>query len=63
MAVFLLYWVAVGILLLVGFIQLIVKAVKDQPLKPALRLLIIGVILLVVGAGACVAILSNMRFH
>ncbi|SMD06430.1 hypothetical protein [Pedobacter africanus] len=63
MAVFLLYWVAVGILLLIGFIQLIVKAVNDQPLKPALRLLIIGVILLVVGAGACVAILSNLSIH
>ena len=60
---FLLYWAAVAILLLVGFIQLIVKSVKNEPLKPALRLLIIGVILVVIGAGACAVILSNLSIH
>jgi len=60
---FLLYWAAVAILLLVGFIQLIVKSVKNEPLKPALRLLIIGVVLVVIGAGACAVILSNLSIH
>ncbi len=63
MALFLVYWVAVGLLLLVGFIRLIVDAVNNKPLKPALTLLIIGVILIVVGAGACAVILSNISIH
>ncbi|MNE91678.1 hypothetical protein D3C80_1893210 [compost metagenome] len=63
MAFFLVYWVAVGLLLLVGFIRLIVDAVNNKPLKPALTLLIIGVILIVVGAGACAVILSNIRIQ
>jgi hypothetical protein len=63
MAFFLVYWVAVGLLLLVGFIRLIVDAVNNKPLKPALTLLIIGVILIVVGAGACAVILSNISIH
>ena len=63
MAFFLVYWVAVGLLLLVGFIRLIVDAVNNKPLKPALTLLIIGVILIVVGAGACAVMLSNISIH
>ncbi|MEQ7799043.1 hypothetical protein ABDJ41_04440 [Pedobacter sp. ASV1-7] len=63
MAFFLIYWAAVGLLLLVGFIQLIVDAVYNKPLKPALTILIIGVILIVVGAGACAVILSNINIH
>lgn len=61
MELFLVYWVIVGILLLVGFIRLIVDAVNNKPLKPALILLIIGVILIVVGAGACAVILSGFN--
>ncbi|MFA4866690.1 MAG: hypothetical protein WC623_00760 [Pedobacter sp.] len=61
MELFLVYWVIVGILLLVGFIRLIVDAVNNKPLKPALILLIIGVILIVVGAGACAVILSGLN--
>lgn len=53
------YWGIAILLVIVGFVMLIVKSVKNQPLKPALQVLITGVILLVIGAGACAALLSN----
>ena len=56
----LLYWAATGLILVVGFVMLIANAVAGKPLKMALRTLITGVILLVIGAGACAVILSNL---
>jgi len=60
---FIIYWVIVVLLFLVGIIQLIVKSTKNQPLKPALRLIIASVIMLVIGAGACAVILSNLSIN
>ena len=54
------YWLAVGVVFLIGLIQLIVKSSKNEPLKPALKLLIISIIMLVIGVGACAAILSGL---
>lgn len=60
MELLILYWAGTGLLLVVGFVMLIANAVMDKPLKTALRLLIAGVILLVIGAGACAAIMSGL---
>lgn len=54
------YWICVAGVLLTGFIMLLVKSSKNLPLKPALRLLIIGVIMIVIGVGACAAMLSGL---
>ncbi|WP_199139738.1 hypothetical protein [Pedobacter sp. ASV12] len=56
----LLYWAFTGILFLVGLIMVIAKSSSSQPVKPGLRLIIISVIMVVVGAGACAAILSGI---
>lgn len=56
----LLYWVATGILFLVGLIMVIAKSSNNQPVKPGLRLIIISVVMVVIGAGACVAILGGI---
>ena len=54
------YWFAVAILFLIGIIQLIVKSSKNEPLKPALKLLIIAVIMVVIGVGACAVIMGGL---
>jgi hypothetical protein len=54
------YWIAVAIIFLVGLVMLIVKSSKNLPLKPALRLLIISVIMLVIGVGACAIMLGSL---
>lgn len=56
----LLYWAVTGILFLVGLITLIAKASNNQPVKPGLRLIIVSVIMVVVGAGACAVILGGI---
>ena len=61
MEIFVIYWLLVGVLFTIGIVQLIIKSVKNQPVKPALKLIIASVILVVVGAGACAVILSNLR--
>jgi hypothetical protein len=60
-ALSMIYWIAVAIIFLVGLVMLIVKSSKNLPLKPALRLMIIAVILLVIGVGACAIILGNLN--
>lgn len=55
------YWLAVGVLFLIGLIQLIVKSSKKEPLKPALKLVIASVIMLVIGVGACALILTGLN--
>lgn len=59
LALFLLYWLAAAVLFLVGLIKLIVALSNDQPAKPALKLIIISVIMLVIGFGACAAMMSG----
>jgi hypothetical protein len=54
------YWIAVVIIFLTGLVMLIIKSSNNLPLKPALRLLIISVVLLVIGVGACAAILGSL---
>ncbi|TCC87046.1 hypothetical protein EZ428_22875 [Pedobacter frigiditerrae] len=54
------YWLTAGVIFLIGLIQLIVKSSKNEPLKPALKLLIISIVMLVIGVGACAAILSGL---
>jgi glucan phosphoethanolaminetransferase (alkaline phosphatase superfamily) len=61
MEIFIVYWVIVALLFVVGIIQVIIKAVKNQPVKPGLKLVIASIIMLVIGAGACAVILSNLN--
>ena len=60
MILIIIYWIAVAVIFFVGLVMLIVKSSKNLPLKPALRLLIISVIMLVIGVGACAVILSGL---
>jgi hypothetical protein len=55
-----LYWLAVAGILLIGLIKLGVSSSKNEPVKPALRLIIISLVMLVIGVGACAAILTGM---
>lgn len=61
MEIFIVYWVIVVLLFVIGIIQVIVKAAKNQSVKPGLKLVIASVIMLVIGAGACAVILSNLN--
>jgi hypothetical protein len=61
MGLFIVYWVVVALLFVIGIIQIIVKAANNQPVKPGLKLVITSVIMLVIGAGACAVILSNLN--
>lgn len=54
------YWLAVGVIFLIGLIKLIIKSSKNEPLKPALKLLIISVVMLIIGVGACAVILGGL---
>lgn len=60
MILIIIYWIAVAVIFFVGLVMLIVKSSKNLPLKPALRLLIISVIMLVIGVGACAVMLSGL---
>jgi hypothetical protein len=57
---FIAYWAAAGIIFLIGLIKLIIAASNGGPAKGGLRLLIISVIMVVIGVGACAMILSNI---
>lgn len=57
------YWIAVGIIFLIGLIKIIVASVNNQPPKPGLKLIIAAIIMLVIGAGACVAIVSGISIR
>jgi len=61
MGIFIIYWVIAVLLFVVGIILIIIKAINDQPVKPGLKLVIASVIMLVIGAGACAVILSNLN--
>jgi hypothetical protein len=61
MGIFIVYWVIVVLLFFIGIIQIIVKATQNQSVKPGLKLVIASVIMLVIGAGACAVILSNLN--
>lgn len=55
------YWLAVAVLFIAGVVQVIIKSVKNEPVRSGLKLIIISVIMLVIGAGACAVILSNLK--
>ncbi|QDW23714.1 hypothetical protein FFJ24_002270 [Pedobacter sp. KBS0701] len=61
MEIFIVYWVIVVLLFVIGIIQIVVKAAKNQPVKSGLKLVIASVIMVVIGAGACAVILSNLN--
>ncbi len=55
-----LYWIVVGIMLLVGLIKLIFGKRTEQNQNPGLKLVIASVIMFVIGGGACALILSGL---
>ena len=55
------YWLVVVVLFIVGVVQVIIKSVKNESVRSGLRLIIASVIMLVIGAGACAVILSNLK--
>ncbi|WP_293788945.1 hypothetical protein [uncultured Pedobacter sp.] len=61
MGIFIIYWAVVVLLFVIGIIQIIIKAANNQPVKPGLQLVIASAIMLVIGAGACAVILSNLK--
>lgn len=61
MGIFIIYWVIAVLLFVIGIVQVIIKAVKNQPVKSGLKLVIASIIMLVIGAGACAVILSNLN--
>jgi multidrug transporter EmrE-like cation transporter len=55
-----LYWIAVGIMLLVGLIRLIFGKRTEKDKTPGLNLVIASVIMFVIGGGACAFLLSGL---
>jgi len=55
------YWAAAGIVFLVGLIKLIIAATNGGSAKSGLWLLIISIIMVVIGAGACALMLSGLN--
>jgi len=47
------------VLFVVGIIQIIIKSSRNEPVKSGLKLVIISVIMVVIGFGACAILLAN----
>ncbi|MDQ0640721.1 steroid 5-alpha reductase family enzyme [Pedobacter sp. W3I1] len=56
---FIIYCLTAVVLFVVGIIQIIIKSSRNEPVKPGLKLLIISVIMVVIGFGACAVLLAN----
>lgn len=56
---FFLYGLAIVGLFIAGIVTIIVKSSNNQPVKLGVQMLIASIILVVIGGGACVAILAN----
>jgi len=56
---FIVYCLTAVVLFVVGIIQIIIKSSRNEPVKPGLKLLIISVIMVVIGFGACAVLLAN----
>lgn len=56
---FIVYCLTAVVLFVVGIIQIITKSSRNEPVKPGLKLLIISVIMVVIGFGACAVLLAN----
>lgn len=57
------YWVSVLIIFFVGLIRLIINAMNKQPVRGALKLVILSVVMVVIGAGACALMMSGINIH
>jgi len=53
------YCLTAVVLFIVGIIQIIIKSSRNEPVKPGLKLLIISVIMVIIGFGACAVLLAN----
>jgi hypothetical protein len=58
-----LYWIAAGVMLLIGIIKIIIDSVNNRPVKAGLKLVITSMVMLVVGAGACALIIGGINLH
>lgn len=56
---FVIYVLTAIVFFMVGIIQIIIKSSRNEPVKPGLKLLIISVIMVVIGFGACAVLLAN----
>ena len=56
---FIVYCLTAVVLFVVGIIQIIIKSSRNEPVKSGLKLLIISVIMMVIGFGACAVLLVN----
>ena len=56
---FIVYCLTAVVLFVVGIIQIIIKSSRNEPVKLGLKLLIISVIMVVIGFGACAVLLAN----
>ncbi|KQM64662.1 hypothetical protein ASE74_11660 [Pedobacter sp. Leaf216] len=56
---FVIYCLTAIVLFIVGIIQIIVKSSRNEPVKAGLKLIIISVIMVVIGFGACAVLLAN----
>jgi hypothetical protein len=54
------YWLAVVVIFVVGLIKLIIAASNGTPARAGLKLLIISIIMVVIGAGACAFMLTGI---
>ena len=58
---FIAYWIATVIIFLVGLIKLIIAVSNSQPVKSGLTLMIVAIIMVVIGAGACAMMLTGIN--
>ncbi|QXU42498.1 hypothetical protein [Pedobacter sp. D749] len=56
---FVIYCLTAIVLFVVGIIQIIIKSSRNEPVKSGLKLLIISVIMVIIGFGACAVLLAN----
>ncbi|QNN43210.1 MULTISPECIES: hypothetical protein [Pedobacter] len=56
---FVIYCLTAIVLFVVGIIQIIIKSSRNEPVKSGLKLIIISVIMVVIGFGACAVLLAN----
>jgi hypothetical protein len=53
------YALAIVGLFIGGIITIIVNSSRNQPVKPGVQMIIASVIMVIVGFGACVALMAN----
>jgi hypothetical protein len=57
------YWISVVVIFSIGLIRLIINAMNKQPVQGALKLVILSVVMVVIGAGACALMMSGINIH